>query len=424
MVGDVTARASSLAGTAEPTGSTPSFATEFAGVDFRRVALELSGNAAFNGIADATLPRAAEIESLPGAAGAFSTGDVTATLERVRAHPPGQYRLSVDEFMALLSTVAADYLEELAVLARGITRMRFGRKMQLYAPLYLSNECASICTYCAFRRDNEIRRTTLSLAEIVTEARVLHAQGIRHILLLTGEEYRATPLDFIADAATRLREMFPSIAIEVYPLKSADYARLREAGVDGLTVYQETYDRERYHQVHLGGMKKNWGFRLVCPDRAGQAGLRRVAIGALLGLSDPAAEVFSVGLHARHLLKHYWRTEVSIGLPRLRPAAGFDAVPALSDRRFVQYLCALRLFLPDVGLVLSTRESPALRDRLADLMITTMSAGSKTDPGGYSLARAEEQFSIEDHRSVAEVARALDERGLEPVFTDWSNELK
>ena len=357
-------------------------------------------------------------EQLSDRAAAFTAGDVRRALDH------GEGLRQPEDLSALLSPAAAPFLEEQAHRAQAVTRRRFGRTMQLYAPLYLSNECASICTYCGFRRDNQIRRLTLTPRRAVAEARILKDQGIRHILLLTGEDYRRTPPAYLEECVRLLSEDFSSVSIEVYPLETEDYSRLREAGVDGLAVYQETYDRQRYHQVHTGGMKKNWAYRLACPERAGEAGIRKIALGALLGLSDPAAEVYMLGLHARFLMKRFWRTQFSISLPRLRPAVGVSPNPSLSDRSFVQYLTALRLFLPDVGLTLSTRESPELRDNLAKICITAMSAGSKTDPGGYSGSDAGEQFSIEDTRTVAQVRAALESMGLEPVFHDWAYVMK
>ena len=367
--------------------------------DFARVARRISGDLAFAGQSDLT-----ELLADPGRSTALAediappgAADVREVLDRFES------KLSLEDFGILLSPAAGEFLEELAYKARFITRKRFGNTVGLYAPLYLSNECRSSCTYCGFSYDNDIRRITLSPEQIRQEADILYEQGLRHILLLTGEDYKRTPVDFIARAGRELSERFASVGIEVYPLKEEDYVLMREHNVDWLAVYQETYDPLRYRQVHLRGMKKRLEYRLDCPDRAGRAGMRKISIGALLGLSDPAAEVFFVGLHARHLMRTFWQTQISVSLPRLRPAAGFNSVPALSDRRFVQYLTALRIFLPDVTLVISTRESPTLRDNMVDICVNFMSAGSKTDPGGYSDQGATEQFAIEDNRSVAEV---------------------
>lgn len=351
----------------------------------------------------------------------------TATTEQAEAallSVEAGHALSEEQFYVLASKVADPLLEEMAVLARNITLQRFGRTILLYSPLYLSNVCYSKCTYCGFGFGNDIRRRTLTPEEIIADAEVIHAQGIRHILLLTGEAYRETPVQYIGDAAEALRSKFSSIGIEVYPLKEKDYAYLRERGVDGLTVYQETYDPERYKEVHLKGMKALMNWRLDCADRGGRAGMRRLAIGALLGLSDPTAEVISLGLHGRYLLKNYWQSQLSLSLPRLRPAAGVTDVPHIADRQYVRYWLALRLFLPDAGFALSSRESAAFRDHMMQICITQVSGGARTEPGGYSGLEATEQFSRDDTRSAAEMARAIEAIGKEPVFTDWAPLLK
>ena len=350
--------------------------------------------------------------------------DVKRALDRAASRE----QLSFYDYCALISPAADSYLEAMAVAARDLTLQRFGNVIQLFAPLYLSNECNSHCTYCGFSVGNQIRRKTLSMEELDREADALYEQGIRHVLLLTGEDYRATPVEYLEKAALQIRDRFPSISIEVYPLKTPDYARLRKAGVDGLAVYQETYDPVRYKEVHLQGMKKRLEFRLNCPDRAGQAGIRKIAIGALLGLSDPASEVSMLGLHGRYLMHNFWQTQLSVSLPRLRQATGVSDLPEVRDREFVRYLLALRLFLPDAVITLSTRESPEFRDRMAGLCITQMSAGSKTDPGGYRISseqdRAAEQFSIDDHRSIGVMRNRLKELGKDPIFLDWSSVLK
>lgn len=361
--------------------------------------------------------------SFPLTAGRISSrsaAEVESALDRASSG----IALDQNDLEALLSPAARSYLEPMAGLAQELTRRRFGNTIQIYAPLYLSNECRSSCTYCGFSYENTIRRKTLTMEELQAEADVLYQTGIRHILLLTGEDYRNTPIRYLAEAARLLRDRFSSISIEVYPLKEEDYALLRGEGVDGLAVYQETYDKDRYAQVHLRGMKKNMRFRLECPDRAGRAGIRKIAVGALLGLSDPAAETFFVAMHARYLIQNFWQTQVSVSLPRLRAAQGLDEPPIIADADYVRYLCALRLFLPDAGLVLSTREGAVFRDHMSGLCITQMSAGSRTEPGGYSGMETGEQFEIEDNRSVAEFSRALRSRGMEPVFTDWSPILK
>ena len=325
------------------------------------------------------------------------------------------------DFMALLSPAAEDFLEEMAQKAHAITLRRFGRTILLYAPIYLSNECHNSCLYCGFSVNNPIPRRTLNLDEIERDARILHDQGFRHILLLTGEAPGKVGNDFIAAAAERIRPLFSSISIEVYPMETEGYREMVTAGVDGLTIYQETYDPELYQQLHPSGRKRDYNFRLETPERAGAAGLRRIGIGFLLGLGNFRSEAFFAGLHGRYMMHNYWRTLLSVSFPRLRPAeGGFQPPNPVSDRQFVQLMCAMRLLLNDAGLVLSTRESAELRDNLLPLGITQMSAGSCTAPGGYSEENsATEQFAIDDDRTPAEIADLLRARGYDPVWKDW-----
>jgi len=330
-------------------------------------------------------------------------------------------QLSNDDYMALLSPAAENFLEEMAQKAHAITLRRFGRTVLLYAPIYLSNECHNGCLYCGFSVHNNIPRRTLNLEEIEQEARILHDLGFRHVLLLTGEAPGKVGNDFIAAAAERIRPLFSSISIEVYPMETDGYKEMVDAGIDGLTIYQETYDPVLYSELHPSGRKRDYRFRLETPERAGAAGLRRIGIGFLLGLGDFRSEAFFAGLHGRYLAHHYWRTLLSVSFPRLRPAeGGFQPINPVSDRKFVQLMCAMRLLLHDAGLVLSTRESAELRNNLLPLGITQMSAGSCTAPGGYAEDNtASEQFAIDDDRTPAEIAELLRARGYDPVWKDW-----
>jgi 2-iminoacetate synthase len=340
-----------------------------------------------------------------------------AEVERALAAP----QLHLEDFMALLSPAAAAYLEPMAQRAHRLTVQRFGKTILLYAPLYLSNECTNGCRYCGFNAHNRVPRQTLTLDEIEREAQVLHDRGFRHILLVTGEAPRAVDNDFLATAARRIRHLFAAIAIEVYPMDDAGYRQMVTAGVDGLTIYQETYDRSLYAEMHPFGKKRDYDFRLLAPERGGAAGLRRIGIGALLGLGQFRSEAFFVGLHALYLSHTFWRSHLSVSFPRMRPAdGGFQPLHPVADRDFVQLICALRLLLPDAGLVLSTRESSALRDNLLPLGVTQMSAGSSTAPGGYTGAEeSTRQFTIDDDRSPAEFARMLQAKGYEAVWKDW-----
>ncbi len=330
-------------------------------------------------------------------------------------------QLQLNDFFALLSPAAEKQLEALAQRAHRLTQQRFGKTIQLYAPLYLSNECCNGCLYCGFNASNKINRCTLNLDEVEQEARILHQRGFRHVQLLTGEAPQSVDNAYLNAAVKRLRPLFSSISIEVYPMETVGYKQMVAAGVDNLTVYQETYDRELYAELHPFGPKRDFDWRLATAERGGAAGLRSIGIGALLGLADWRNEGFYVGLHARYLAKHFWRSRINISFPRLRPAdGGFAPRRPVSDSALVQLLCALRLLMPDSALVLSTRESAALRDHLLPLGITQISAGSCTAPGGYShQENTNQQFAIDDDRSPEQICAMLIKAGYDPVFKDW-----
>jgi 2-iminoacetate synthase len=330
-------------------------------------------------------------------------------------------RIRIEDFMALLSPAASPFIEKMALKAHRLTLQRFGNTILMYAPLYLSNFCTNGCRYCGFNATNRAHRQALAFDEIEREATIIHNRGFRHILLVTGEAPQVAGDNYIVNASMRVRHLFCSISIEVYPMDEPGYCRMVAAGLDGLTIYQETYDQKLYAEMHPFGRKRDFAFRLQAPESGGAAGFRRIGIGALLGLGQFRAEGFFTGLHALHLSRHYWRTHISVSLPRMRPAeGGFAPIHPVSDREFVQLICALRLLLPDVGIVMSTRESASLRDNLLPLGITQMSAGSCTSPGGY--AHPEEstrQFDINDERTPAEVARMIRSKGYEAVWKDW-----
>ena len=331
-------------------------------------------------------------------------------------------RRTLDDFAALLSPAATPRLEEMAHAAHATTVRRFGRTIHLFAPLYLSNECVSTCTYCGFSAGNDIARRTLTPDELIGEARALTARGFRHVLLVAGEHARIVSKDYLVECVEALAPEVPELSVEVQVWDTDTYRRLVGAGCDGLVVYQETYDPDTYAAVHLKGKKRNYAWRLAAPDRGAEAGMRRLGIGALLGLhADWRSDALAVAAHARALMRRWWRCEVSVSLPRLRPAAGeYEPAAPVSDRDLVQLLCGLRLVLPDVGISLSTREPPDLRDRLVPLGVTHMSAGSHTEPGGYAApSDAEPQFEVGDERSPADVAGVLRASGYDPVWKDW-----
>jgi 2-iminoacetate synthase len=330
-------------------------------------------------------------------------------------------RRSLADLGVLLSPAAAPRLEEMATLSHAASVRRFGRVVRLFAPLYLSNECVSTCTYCGFSAGNEIARRTLSQAEVVAEAQTLADRGFRHLLLVAGEHARIISKDYLVDCVRALAGQVPSISLETQVWDTGTYRRLVEAGCEGLVVYQEVYDRDTYAAVHLKGKKRNYEWRLAAPDRAAKAGMRALSLGALLGLEpDWRSDVIALAAHASALLRRWWRCEVAVSLPRMRPAAGgFQPARPVTDREYIQILCALRLVLPDVGITLSTRESPAFRDAAFKLGVTQMSAGSHTEPGGYAdPGEAEPQFEVSDTRSPAEVAAALRAAGYDPVWKD------
>jgi 2-iminoacetate synthase len=346
-------------------------------------------------------------------------------------------------FSSLLEPKTDAQLGAMARESAAVTRRHFGKAIRLFAPLYLSNECINNCAYCGFSRDNAILRVTLDVAAVVKEARHLAAEGFRNILLVAGEHPKFVTNGYLAECVRALASEIPGIALEVAPMEAADYATLVAAGAEGLVVYQETYDRAAYAEMHTAGPKKDYDWRLACPERAYEGGFRRIGIGALFGIADWRSEAQALAAHLELLLKKCWRAQFTISLPRLRPCAGeFRPRHPLPDRDFIQLICALRICFPQVGMVLSTREPAALRDALIPLGITMISAGSHTDPGGYTGqgrdglhltvrgktvapdwpiadSRATGQFEIADERSASEIAALLQSQGLEAVWKDW-----
>ena len=372
----------------------------------------------------------------------------TASLSSARASL-GKPALSLDDFAHLISPAATELLEPLSRRSRQMTQQRFGKVIRLFAPLYLSNECINACQYCGFSRDNPILRVTLTPEEVRREARALLGQGFRNILLVSGEHPKFVSTDYLAQCISLLHEEVPSLSLEIGPMETEAYRPMARAGAEGLVVYQETYDRAVYAAMHTAGPKRDFEWRMETPERAYAAGFRRLGIGALYGLGDWRLEAISVAAHAAYLLRNCWKAQLTISLPRLRPCAGeFQPLTHLSDRELVQLVCAFRLMFPDVGLVLSTRESPKLRNGLIPLGITLISAGSHTEPGGYTGAgqdklhhtergrmvelgasewatpdhrpvNATSQFQIADERSPREVADLIRQLGYEPVWKDW-----
>jgi 2-iminoacetate synthase len=342
--------------------------------------------------------------------------DVRRALGRTRGS------VSIDDFAALLSPAASPFLEEMAQACHQSTVERFGRTMRLFAPMYLSNACANVCTYCGFSAHNKIKRKVLSDSEILEEARVLRSYGFDSVLLVTGETGRVGR-EYLSNALRLLRQHFSGLWIEVQPLPEDDYAALGADGLSAVLVYQETYDAAAYARHHLSGPKADIEWRLGTPDRLGRAGIKKVGLGALFGLSDWRTDAWFTGLHLRHVETVHWRTRTAISFPRLRPHEGADiAVTPFNERELVQAACAFRLLSPEAELSLSTRESEAFRNKAFRLGFTSMSAGSRTNPGGYSSApESLEQFEIDDGRSPAEVAAFLRSQGYEAVWKDWDS---
>jgi 2-iminoacetate synthase len=333
----------------------------------------------------------------------------------------GATHLTLNDLAALLSSAADKHLDAMAARSARITTQRFGRTTQIYAPLYVSSFCTNRCRYCGFSADNKIDRRILTLDEAEAEAMILHDRGFNHILLVSGEAPARLGVDYLEKLALRLKDRFAAISIEVQPLATEEYSRLFAAGITAVAVYQETYDRRIYKEVHLSGLKCDFDFRLDTPARAAEGGMREVGIGALLGLSDWRAEGLALGMHLAWLRKNYWRTALTVSFPRLRPAAGeFQPFSAVTERDLSHLIFALRLFDPDVGIVLSTREEERYRNGMIGLGPTRYSAGSCTAPGGYSNPETTgEQFAIGDHRTINEVCAAIRAKGFDPVRKDW-----
>ena len=338
----------------------------------------------------------------------------------------------LEDFKALISPAASFHLETMAQLSHKLTQKRFGKTIQMYTPLYLSNECQNICTYCAFSLDNKIKRKTLRDPEILREAEAIKKMGYDHVLLVTGEANQTVGVEYLKHAIQLIRPHFSSISMEVQPLDQEEYELLVTAGLHTVLIYQETYHRDHYKIHHPKGKKSNFDYRLDTPDRLGKAGLHKIGLGVLIGLEDWRTDCFFTALHLDYLEKNYWKSKYSISFPRLRPielGSGENTfmksfTSFMSDKELVQLICAYRIFNEEVELSLSTREQEKFRNHVFKLGITSMSAGSKTNPGGYAVEPASlEQFEISDERSPEEMARVIHSQGYEAVWKDWDRGL-
>jgi 2-iminoacetate synthase len=333
---------------------------------------------------------------------------------------PGYYVL--DRLLILISPAAENYIEQMAQIAHQLTPQRFGKTVRLYAPLYVSNFCVNGCIYCGFNKSHNFPRIRLTIEQALAEADIIAKEGFKDLLLVSSEDKKFISVDYLVELASKLRPKFSSLSVEIYQMSADEYAKLFAAGIEGITLYQETYDRQTFRKYHPAGPKADYDYRLSAPDSLGQAGMREIGLGALLGLDDWRLETLALAEHAHYLMKRYWKSRVSFSFPRLRPAKDVDSAQfnLLSDKNLVQMILALRLCFADAGMTISTREPANLRDQLVKLGITRMSAGSKTNPGGYSThADSVGQFDIDDSRSPAQIAAMLKSQRLEPVWKDW-----
>ena len=326
-----------------------------------------------------------------------------------------------EDFRALVSPAAAAFIEQMAARSNLMTQKRFGKTIQLYLPMYLSNECSNQCVYCGFSSNNIIDRITLSEDQILKEVKAIKSYGYEHILLVTGDFPEKVTLEYFKNAIKLIKPYFSQISFEVQPLDEHEYKELISLGLHTVYIYQETYNKENYFIYHPKGKKADFNYRLETPDRLGRAGIYKTGIGSLLGLEDWRTDAFFTALHLRYLEQTYWKTKYSISFPRLRPHAGeFQPKSQVTEKELVQLITAFRIYDEEVELSMSSRESRKFRDNSLKLGITCMSAGSRTDPGGYaSCSNALEQFEVNDNRSHNEVAQMIKEKGYEAVWKDW-----
>lgn len=343
-----------------------------------------------------------------------TAADVERALEK--SHP------DAEDFMALISPAAEKYLEPMAALSRKYTQQRFGKTISMYIPLYITNSCTNFCVYCGFNHDNKINRVILTEKEILDELHAIKRLGdFENLLIVTGENPRDAGVDYLERALQVARPLFSNLSIEVMPLKTEDYERLTHSGLYGVVCFQETYNRARYQIYHPKGMKSKFEWRVNGFDRMGQANLHKIGLGVLIGLEEWRTDVTMMARHLRYLQKHYWQTRYSVNFPRMRPSEGhFQPNVVLGNREYAQLIFAFRIFDHDIDISISTREAPELRNNMISLGITSLSAGSKTEPGGYyTYPQALEQFHISDERTPEEVTESIRRYGYEPVWKDW-----
>jgi len=331
-------------------------------------------------------------------------------------------QLTPEDLCMIISKAAAPYIEEMAEMSRRITQKRFGKVISMYIPMYVSNACTNKCVYCGFNHDNPFSRTTLTMEQVEEECRAIKALGpFQNLLIVAGEYPSLCGIDYLEKVLQVCRPYFHNLTIEVQPMRAADYYRLTKSGMNGVVCFQETYHRQAYKSYHPRGMKSHFDWRLNGFDRMGDAGVHKIGMGALLGLEDWRGDAIMLARHLRYLQKKYWRSRFSVNFPRMRPSeSGFQPKSIISDRELAQLTFAFRIFDNDVDISYSTREAPFYRDNMMTLGVTSMSAGSQTDPGGYAKPHSNlEQFEVSDNRSPEVVADAIRSHGYDPVWKDW-----
>lgn len=347
--------------------------------------------------------------------------DVLRVLNKAKSN---HSRLTPEDFAVLISGAADPYIENMARLSQKYTRERYGKTISLYIPMYVSNACTNKCVYCGFNHDNPMERTTLTMRQIEEECKAIKKLGpFENILIVSGEYPSLCGVEYMEKVLNTCRPYFHNMTLEIQPLRSSEYERLTKSGLNGVVCFQETYHRDSYRQYHPRGLKSHYAWRLNGYDRMGEAGVHKIGLGVLLGLEDWRADVVMMARHLRYLQKKYWKSRYSVNFPRMRPSeSGYQPKTVISDRELAKLTFAFRLFDHDVDISYSTRELPAYRDNMISLGVTSMSAGSKTDPGGYATAPDSlEQFEVSDDRSPSEVAEAIRKRGYEPVWKDWDS---
>ncbi len=332
-------------------------------------------------------------------------------------------KINLDDFQALLSPAASDFLEIMAQRSKTLTQERFGKCIQMYIPLYLSNSCTNNCVYCGFKHNNKFNRKILSKQELLCEVEIIKKMGFEHILLVSGEDQKNCNSNYIAEMMDAIKDQFSLISLEVQPLETKEYKALIRKALHTVYIYQETYHESAYEKYHPSGKKSNYRYRLETPDRLGQSGVHKIGLACLLGLEDWRVDSFFTALHLQYLEKKYWKSKYSVSFPRLRPnAGGFQPNCEVSHKNLLQLITAYRLLNQHVEISISTRESEKFRDHILQLGATSFSAGSRTNPGAYShTPDSLEQFSVNDDRHPTEIEAMIKSNGYEVVWKDWDH---